>query len=100
ELLMTPLASLPQLRELRMSVELGPAMVWVEPVRQRLPSPAFEARVQTLGMLFAARLRNLEFLGFSALNGDCMTYDRDSIWHMLKIIRNEDGLSIQAIDPI
>ncbi|KAG6899556.1 hypothetical protein C0995_005709, partial [Termitomyces sp. Mi166 len=100
ELLMTPLASLLQLRELRMSVELGPAMVWVKPVRQRLPSPAFKARVQTVGMLFAARLQNLEFLGFSALNRDRMTYGRDSIWHMLKIIRNGNRPSIQAIDPI
>ncbi|KAG6860052.1 hypothetical protein C0995_016441 [Termitomyces sp. Mi166 len=100
ELLVTPLVSLLQLRELRMSVELGPAVVWVEPVRQRLPSLAFKARVQTVGMLFASRLQNLEFLGFSALNRDRLTYGRDSIWYMFKIIRNEDGLSIQATDPI
>ncbi|KAG5332138.1 hypothetical protein C0989_007159 [Termitomyces sp. Mn162] len=98
--LVTPLTSLPQLRELRMSVELGPALVWVDAIRQRLPSLAFKARVQTVSMLFAAKLQNLEFLGFSALNRERMTYGRDSIWYMLKIIRNEDGLSARVIDPI
>ncbi|KAG6885959.1 hypothetical protein C0992_004762 [Termitomyces sp. T32_za158] len=100
ELLVTPLASLLQLKELRLSVELGPALVWVEGVSQRLPSPAFEARVQAVGTLFAAKLQSLEFLGFSALNLDRATYGRDSIWYMLKIVRNEDGLSLRVMDPI
>ncbi|KAG5728084.1 hypothetical protein E4T56_gene19471 [Termitomyces sp. T112] len=47
DLLLSPLASLSQLKELRMSVELGPALVWIETALERLPSRAFKARVQT-----------------------------------------------------
>ncbi|KAH0579344.1 hypothetical protein J132_10300 [Termitomyces sp. J132] len=100
ELFIVPLQNLLRLRELRMSVELGPSLEYLNPSGPASTPLAFVDRAQRTAMLFAEKLPKLEFIGFSCATQFILKFDRYCMWHMLEIIRQGGQIHIRVAESI
>ncbi|KAG6901673.1 hypothetical protein C0995_009287 [Termitomyces sp. Mi166 len=100
ESFVAPLQNLPRLRELRMSVELGPSLVYVHPSGHSSPSKAFIGRAQESAMMFAEKLPKLEFIGFSSGTQNIRKFGRYCMWYMLEAVREGGQVNIKVAEAI
>ncbi|KAG6860186.1 hypothetical protein C0995_014673 [Termitomyces sp. Mi166 len=95
-----PLQNLPWLRELRMSVELGPSLVYIHPSGHSSPSEAFMDRAQESAMMFAKKLPKLEFIGFLSGTWNIMKFGCFCMWYIMEVVQEGGQINIKVAEAI